>query len=72
MLNPIYATIGINWEFLYQVEYEDDCILVLKDLGRFHRWDDDRKYIGKIDKYIDIFTDYARVDGTLKLFEVNR
>lgn len=65
-----YAMTGINWEFLYGVIYEDECILILKDLGRFHRFDADRMWTAPIDKYIDITNDYARVDNALKLVEV--
>lgn len=60
----IYADSGINWEFLYEVEYEDDCILILRDMGRYHRYDKERMFNGTIDKYIDIRGEYAFVyDG---------
>ena len=71
----IYADSGINWEFLYKVEYEDDCILVLRDMGRYHKFEDERKFKGKIDKYIDIRGEYAFVyDGSWaghKLVEIH-
>lgn len=68
----IYAYSGINWEFLFSVEYEDDDIIVLKDMGRYHRFDEDQMFKGTIDKYIDIFrqSEQARIDGKLKLMEI--
>lgn len=66
----IYADNGINWEFLYEVQYEDNEILILKDLGRFHKFDEDQMYKGKIDKYIELGHDYVRIDNKLKLVEV--
>ena len=67
----VYADNGINWEFLYAVEYEDDCILVLRDMGRFHKFDDDRMYKGKIDAYIEVGRDgWARTPTGRKLVEV--
>ena len=72
----IYAESGINWKFLYEVEYEDDCILVLRDMGRYHRYDDERKFKGKIDKYIEIRGECAFVyDGKnvkAKLVEIHQ
>lgn len=71
----IYAYSGINWEFLYEVEYEDDCILILRDMGRYHRHDKERMFSGVIDKYIDIDGEYAFVyDGKnagVKLVEIH-
>lgn len=67
----IYAETGINWEFVYEVVFEDDCILVLKDLGRFHRFDDDRMWTKPIDAYIEITGDFARMsNGARKLVEI--
>lgn len=70
----IYATTGINWEFLYEVLYEDADILVLKDLGRFHRFDQDRMWTKPIDSYIELYAQsgMARVGDTLKLVEVQK
>ncbi len=65
-----YAQDGINWEFLYEVLHEDDDILVLKDLGRFHKFDEDRMWKRPIDAYFDIFGEFARIGGKMKLVEV--
>jgi len=70
MIEKFYARLGINWEFLYQVLYEDDDILVLKDLGRYHRFDTDRSWTKPIDAYIEFYGDYAHGNGWKKLVEV--
>lgn len=71
----IYADSGINWEFLYKVEYEDDCILILRDMGRYHKYDKERMFNGVIDKYINIRGEYAFIyDGknaVSKLVEIH-
>ena len=66
----VYATNGINGEFLHEVEYEDDCILVLREMGRFHRYDEDRMYKGDITQYIEIQGDWAWCRDGRKLVEV--
>lgn len=68
----IYVDTGINWEFVYEVLYEDNEILVLKDLGRFHRFDKDRMWTKPIDKYIELSSEWARVAGKLKLVEIQK
>lgn len=70
---PIVAMTGINWIFLYRVEYEDEAIVILKDLGRFHRWDEARSWNGEpITAYIDIINEYVRAPGKpLRLVEVH-
>ena len=49
-----YADYGINWIFVYGVLYEDDCILILKDMGRFHQFDEDRKCPYEIEEWVEI------------------
>ncbi len=66
----VYADSNINWEFLYRVLFEDDDIIVLGDMGRWHKYDTDRMYTEKIDKYIELGQEYVRVDGKLKLFQL--
>jgi len=53
----VYADSGINWEFLYEILYEDDEILVLKDLGRYHKYDQDRMWTKPIKAYIRVERD---------------
>ena len=63
----IYADSGINWIFPYTVEYEDDCILILKQLPREHKGE----LQSKIDKWITLNTDgIVWIDGTCKLVEI--
>ena len=57
---------GINWIFVYEVTHEDEDILVLKDLGRFHKFDEDSKFAGKIDEWIELHKDYAIVGCSVK------
>lgn len=67
----IYADTGINWIFVYRVEYEDDCILVLRDLGRYHKFDEDRSWGKPVDKWVEIVGNtWACIDGKLKLVEI--
>lgn len=47
------ADTGINWIFVYEVLHEDAEIIVLKDRGRFHKFDADSKFTGQIDEWID-------------------
>lgn len=64
MTQRIIADSGINWLFLYRVEYEDDCIVVLKDLGRFHKYDSDRTWKGEpIAEWVEIIGDYIQCPG---------
>ena len=65
-----YADCGINWIFVYAVLHEDDCIIILKDLGRFHKFDEDRKFDKKIDGWIEIRGDYVFINNTKKLVEI--
>jgi len=66
----IYADTGINWIFVYEVIYEDDCILVLQDLGRWHKYDEDRSWKRPIDQWINLGQEYARCKDGMKLVEV--
>lgn len=66
-----YAESGINWEFVYEVLFEDDEILVLKDLGRYHRFDEDRMWTGPL-TYFEIHGDFAHCPDGRKLVEVQR
>ena len=70
----IYADSGINWFFPYKVLFEDEDILILKELPRCHRFDSERGANDPVDKWIDFLSNYtyARVDGTLKLVEIQR
>lgn len=64
MAQRIVADSGINWIFLYRVEYEDDCIIILTDLGRFHKLDEARTGEGEpITEWIEIIGDYIRTKG---------
>lgn len=72
MQNAIYIQTGINWEFCYEVLYEDLDILVVKDLGRFHRFDENQKWKGARDKYIDFAGDFVLVGSRKKLVEIQR
>lgn len=60
----IYAEQGINWMFVYEAQYEDDDIVILKDLGRFHRYDEERMFKGTVDAWIEIRNDVLD-DGRL-------
>lgn len=63
----IYADSGINWIFPYAVEYEDDCILILKELPREHKGE----LQSKIDKWITLNPDNTTwIDGVRKLVEI--
>ncbi len=65
-----YVSSGINWIFVYGVLYEDDCIVILKDLGRFHRYDEDRMFTGPIDGWVDFIGECIMIDDSLKLVEI--
>ena len=63
----IYADSGINWIFPYAVEYEDDCILILKELPREHKGERQ----SKIDKWITLNRDDTTcINGVRKLVEI--
>ena len=66
----VYADNGINWFFPYEVEFEDDEILILKELPRQHK----SFSTMKVDKWIDIHGNggTATVDNQLKLLEIVR
>jgi hypothetical protein len=66
----VYGDNGINWEHLYEVLCEEEEILVLRYMGRWHKYDKNQRYAGKVDKYIEIFDDIARVGGKVKLVEI--
>ena len=72
-MTKIVADVGINWNFLYEVVYEDDLILVLKDLGGFHKFDEDRKFKGKVDEYFDFLgKSSVMIGGKSKLVEIKK
>ena len=73
MNSPIsYAGSGINWEFLYKVEYQDDLILVLLYIGRFHKYDYARQWTKPIEAYIEIIGDIAIVNDKRLLVEIKQ
>jgi hypothetical protein len=65
----IYADSGINWVFPYAVEYEDDDIVLLKELPRVHKGDKPPT----INKWIDLSRgSYVYIDNKKKLYEIVR
>ena len=46
----IYADYGINWIFPYEVIFEDEYIIILKELPRMHKGEAQIK----IDAWIDL------------------
>jgi hypothetical protein len=67
-----YAESGINWIFVYEVMYEDNEILCLKDLGRYHKFDKSRSFEHPITAWVDVKTkDYIRINEKVKLVEVS-
>lgn len=67
------ADTGINWIVVYEVVYEDEEILILRECGRFHKYDDDRQFKGEIAAWIDSMDDtYCRVEGKLRLVEIQQ
>lgn len=72
-MTTVYADSGINWEFIYEIVFEDADILVLKDLGRYHKYDIDRMWTAPIKAYIEIRGDFAYCpDWGRKLVEVQK
>ena len=65
-----YADSGINWIFVYEVIHEDDEILVMRDLGRFHKFDPERMWEKPIDQWIEIGREFTRTRGGDKLHEI--
>ena len=64
----IYAEIGINWIFPYNVEYEDDHTIILKELPRERKG----QVTSKIDKWITLYPDNTTwINNALKLVEIN-
>lgn len=63
---------GINWQHIYRVDYQDDEIIVLQSFGRYHRFDRDRMFDGKIAGYIDPVYDnkVARIGDKMLLVEI--
>ena len=63
----IYADSGINWIFPHTVEYEDEFIIILKELPRVHKG----ALQSKIDKWITLNPDgTVWIDGVRKLVEI--
>lgn len=64
-----YAEIGINWWFVYQVEYEDDLIVVLRDCGRVHKRNPE--LLKPITAWIEPRSDgFVYINGERKLYEI--
>lgn len=64
-----YADVGINWWFIYQVEYEDDLIIVLRDCGRVHKRDTER--LKPITAWIELRSNgFVDINGKRKLYEL--
>lgn len=67
--HTFYAEVGINWWFVYQVEYEDDLIVVLRDCGRVHKRD--AELLKPIAAWIDLRSNgFADINGKRKLYEL--
>lgn len=66
----IYATYGINWFFPYSVEYEDDDILILRELPRCHKYDRNHGADEPVTAWIELGREWAIVNGQRKLVEV--
>lgn len=66
----IYADSGINWVFPYAVEFENDDIILLKELPRVHKSDK----LPTINKWIDLCSSgsYVYIDNKKKLYEITR
>ena len=63
----IYADSGINWIFPYAVEYEDELIIILKELPREHKG----ALQSKVDKWVTLNPDATVwIDGARKLVEI--
>ena len=66
--HTFYAEVGINWWFVYQVEYEDDLIVVLRDCGRVHKRD--AGLLKPIAAWIELRSNgFADINGKRKLYE---
>lgn len=64
-----YAEVGINWWFVYRVEYEDNLIVVLRDYGRVHKRDS--RLLQPIAAWIEPRRDgFVYVNGEKKLYEI--
>ena len=67
--HTFYAEVGINWWFVYQVEYEDDLIVVLRDCGRVHKRD--AELLKPITAWIELRSNgFVDVHGERKLYEI--
>ena len=64
-----YAEVGINWLFVYQVEYEDDLVVVLRDCGRVHKRD--AGLLGPVAAWIELRSNgFVDINGEKKLYEI--
>ena len=64
-----YAETGINWWFVYRVEYEDDLIVILRDYGRVHKRD--ARLLQPIAEWIELRSDgFVYINGAKKLYEI--
>lgn len=67
--HTFYAEVGINWWFMYQVEYEDDLIVVLHDCGRVHKRD--AELLKPIAAWIELRSNgFVGINGKRKLYEI--
>lgn len=67
--HTFYAEVGINWLFVYQVEYEDDLIVVLRDRGRVHKRD--AELLKPIAAWIELRSNgFVDINGKRKLYEI--
>lgn len=67
--HTFYAEVGINWWFVYQVEYEDDLIVVLRDCGRVHKRD--AELLKPIAAWIEPRSNgFVNINGKRKLYEI--
>lgn len=67
--HTFYAEVGINWWFVYQVEYEDDLIVVLRDCGRVHKRD--AELLKPIAAWIELRSnEFVDINGKRKLYEI--
>lgn len=67
--HTFYAEVGINWLFVYQVEYEDDLIVVLRDCGRVHKRD--AELLKPIAAWIELRSNgFVDSNGKRKLYEI--
>ena len=67
--HTFYAEVGINWWFVYQVEYEDDLIVVLRDCGRVHKRD--AELLKPIAAWIELRSNgFVDINEKRKLYEI--